>query len=140
MREQQPYVDEYGMRIPDVFDDFNGVRGIDRYRAVLAHMAAHQRWTKKVIADNFSPQQRIAIERLEDSRVEYLAMQQYQGLRRIFMALHPRPEEGACNPAKESCLRHRLAMLSYAILNPAHGYQNATINEFAAKFCHCWRG
>ena len=134
MREQQPYVDEYGMRIPDVFDDFNGVRGIDRYRAVLAHMAAHQRWTSKVIADNFSPQQRIAIERLEDSRVEYLAMQQYQGLRRIFIALHPRPEEGACNPAKESCLRHRLAMLSYAILNPEHGYQNATINEFAAQF------
>ena len=41
MHEQQPYFDEYGMRIPDVFDDFNGVRGIDRYRAVLAHMAAH---------------------------------------------------------------------------------------------------
>ena len=134
MREQQPYVDDYGMRIPDVFDDFNGVRGIDRYRAVLAHMAAHQRWTRKVIADNFSPQQRIAIERLEDSRVEYLAMQQYQGLRRIFIALHPRPEEGACNPAKESCLRHRLAMLSYAILNPEHGYQNATINEYVAQF------
>ncbi|MEN9433669.1 MAG: hypothetical protein RLZZ422_1258 [Pseudomonadota bacterium] len=134
MREQQPYFDEYGMRIPDVFNDFNGIKGIDRYRAVLAHMAAHQRWTSKVIADNFSPQQRIAIERLEDSRVEYLAMQQYQGLRRIFIALHPRPEEDACNPTAESCLRHRLAMLSYAILNPEHGYQNATVNEFAAKF------
>ncbi len=133
-REQQPYVDDYGMRIPDVFEDVNRVRGIDRYRAVLAHMAAHQRWSSKIIADNFSPQQRIAIERLEDSRVEYLAMQQYQGLRRIFMALHPRPEEGACNPANESCLRHRLAMLSYAILNPEHGYQNATINDYAAQF------
>lgn len=134
LREQQPYFDEYGMRIPDVFDDFNGVRGIDRYRAVLAHMAAHQRWSSKVIADNFSPQQRMAIERLEDSRVEYLAMQEYQGLRRIFTALHPRPEEFACHSPTESCLRHRLAMLSYAILNPAHTYQNPVVNAFAEQF------
>lgn len=134
MREQQPYFDEYGMRIPDVFDDAHGVTGIDRYRAVLAHMAAHQRWTHKVVADNFSPQQRIAIERLEDSRVEYLAMQEYPGLRRIFTALHPTPVEDECDSKTESCFRHRLAMLSWAILNPAHGYQNAKINEFAGKF------
>ena len=134
LREQQPYFDDYGMRVPDVFDDAQGVTGLDRYRAILAHMAAHQRWSGKVIADNFSPQQRMAIERLEDSRVEYLAMQEYAGLRRIFSALHPKPDEQACNPPNESCLRHRLAMLSYAILNPEHGYQNAAVKEFAAKF------
>lgn len=134
LREQQPYFDEQGMRVPDVFEDANDVTGLDRYRAVLAHMAAHQRWSGKVVADNFSPQQRMAIERLEDSRVEYLAMQEYGGLRRIFTALHPRPEEFACNSQTESCLRHRLAMLSYAILNPQHGYENAVIRDFAAQF------
>lgn len=134
LHEQQPYFDEYGMRVPDVFVDAQGVSGLDRYRAVLAHMAAHQRWSGKVIADNFSPQQRMAIERLEDSRVEWLAMQEYAGLRGIFTALHPRPDESACNPHTESCLRHRLAMLSYAILNPEHNYQNATVNQFAAQF------
>ncbi|QTR46967.1 VWA domain-containing protein [Thiothrix litoralis] len=134
MRQQQPYFDDFGIRIPDVFDDAQGVSGIDRYRAVLAHMAAHQRWTKKVVADNFSPQQRMAIERLEDSRVEYLAMQEYPGLRRLFMALHPIPQEDECNTQTESCFRHRLAMFSWALLNPAHGYQNVQINEFAGKF------
>lgn len=134
LREQQPYVDKYGMRIPDVFDELNGVTGLDRYRAVVAHMAAHQRWSSTVIADNFSPQQRMAIERLEDSRVEYLAIQEYQGLRRIFTALHPRPEEFACDSQTQSCLRHRLAMLSYAILNPAHAYQNTVINKFVEQF------
>ncbi|MEB4590320.1 VWA domain-containing protein [Candidatus Thiothrix sp. Deng01] len=134
LRAQQPYFDEYGMRIPDVFDDANGISGLDRYRAVLAHMAAHRRWSGKVIVDNFSPQQRIAIERFEDSRVEWLAMQEYPGLRRIFMALHPVPEEGECNVQTESCLRHRLAMLSYAILNPQHGYQHPQVNEFAQRF------
>lgn len=39
-------------------------------------------------------------------------MQQYQGLRRIFMALRSSPEEGAYNSAKKFCLRHRLAMLT----------------------------
>lgn len=134
LRAQQPYFDEYGMRIPDVFDDFNGISGLDRYRAVLAHMAAHRRWSGQVIVDNFSPQQRIAIERFEDSRVEWLAMQEYPGLRRIFMALHPVPEEGECNVQTESCLRHRLAMLSYAILNPQHDYQHPQVNEFAQRF------
>lgn len=134
LRAQQPYFDEYGMRIPDVFDDANGISGLDRYRAVLAHMAAHRRWSGKVIVDNFSPQQRIAIERFEDSRVEWLAMQEYPGLRRIFMALHPVPAEGECNVQTESCLRHRLAMLSYAILNPQHGYQHPQVNEFSQRF------
>ncbi|MFN3786351.1 MAG: nitric oxide reductase activation protein NorD, partial [Thiothrix sp.] len=134
VRAQQPYFDEFGMRVPDVFDDAHGVTGLERYRAVLAHMAAHQRWSGKVIADNFSPQQRMAIERLEDSRVEYLAMQEYPGLRRIFTALHPVPLEDECDAKTESCFRHRLAMLSWAILNPAHGYQNAHVNECARKF------
>ena len=131
---QQTYFDDFGMRIPDIFDDYQGIRGIDRYRAVLAHMAAHKRWSAKVVVDNFSPPQRLAIECLEDSRVEWLAMQRYPGLRRIFTALHPIPLENACNPHTESCLRHRLAMLSWAILNPAHAYQQVTVNDFATRF------
>ena len=134
MRQQQPYFDDFGIRIPDVFDDAQGVTGLDRYRAVLAHMAAHQRWTHKIVADNLSPQQRMAIERLEDSRVEYLAMQEYPGLRRIFTALHPVPLEDECHEQTESCFRHRLAMLSWALLNPNHGYQHPQINEFVGKF------
>ena len=131
---QQAYFDDFGMHIPDIFDDYQGIRGIDRYRAVLAHMAAHKRWSAKVVVDNFSPPQRLAIECLEDSRVEWLAMQRYPGLRRIFTALHPIPLENACNPHTESCLRHRLAMLSWAILNPAHAYQQVTVNDFATRF------
>lgn len=131
---QQTYFDDFGMRIPDVFDDYQGIRGIDRYRAILAHMAAHKCWSTQVVVDNFSPPQRLAIECLEDSRVEWLAMQRYPGLRRIFTALHPIPLEPECNPDTESCLRHRLAMLSWAILNPAHAYQQGTVNDFATRF------
>jgi len=134
LRKPLPYYDALGMRVPDVYDDIDGVPGIDRYRALLAHMAAHQRWTTAIIADNYSPFQRIAIELLEDSRVEYLAIQEYPGLAGLFLALHPQPVEGACNPEEESCIRHRLAMLSYAILNPDHPYRNEDILEFVARF------
>ena len=145
LRKPMPYYDAYGIRVPDALDDLrpdgaagNGistVRGIDRYRAILAHIAAHRRWTQPIIADNFSPYQRVAIEHLEDSRVEYLAMREYPGLRHIWQALHPWPREAACDPENESCIRHRLAMLSCAILRPdTHGYQNDQVCEFATRF------
>ena len=133
LRQPIPYYDKLGMRIPDVFDDIDSktgqgtIKGIDRYRAVLAHMVAHRRWSSSIIADNFSPFQRISIEILEDSRVEYLAIQEYPGLRKLWLSLHPVPVEGECNEKGVSCIRHRLAMLSYAILNENHGYKDKDI-------------
>jgi hypothetical protein len=134
LRKPIPYYDAYGIRIPDVYDDYESVRGIDRYRAALAHIAAHRRWTQAIIADNFSPFQRMAIEILEDSRVEYLAMQRYPGLRKIFLALHPAPGEDDCDSQQESCIRHRLTMLSRAILDSTHSYQNTYIKDFSTRF------
>ena len=134
LRKPIPYYDKLGIRVPDVFDDHNGISGIDRYRAILAHIIAHRRWTTPVFADNLSPFQRMAVEFLEDSRVEALAMREYPGLRRIFLALHPQPAEDACDPEKVSAVRHRLAMLSRAILDPEHGYQNPHIIEFTRLF------
>ncbi len=134
LRKPVPYYDKLGIRLPDVHDDFNGIAGIDRYRATLAHMMGHKRWTTAIFADNFSPFQRMAVEFFEDARVEYLAIQHYPGLRRIFIALHPKPVEGACDPVTTSCLRFRLAMLSYALLDPEHGYQDAHLNDFVARF------
>lgn len=134
-KTQKPYYDDMGTRIPDVLDDTeNGISGIDRYRAILAHTAAHRLWSSKIIVDNFSPFQRLAIERLEDCRVDRLAMRRFPGLKRIFLALHPQPVEGACDEKTESCIRHRLAMLSYACMNPDHTYQNPDIIEFSNRF------
>ncbi len=134
LRKPIPYFDQLGIRLPDVYDDARGVSGIDRYRAVLAHIAAHRRWTTPIFADNYSPFQRMAIEIFEDSRVEYLAMQEYPGLRQLFLALHPKPAEHACDPETESAVRHRLAMMSHALLDDQHGYQNQHIMDFVRRF------
>ncbi|MGV0949847.1 MAG: nitric oxide reductase activation protein NorD [Azonexus sp.] len=134
LRKPIPYYDKLGMRVPDVFDDANGVAGLDRYRAVLAHMVGHRRWSKPQIADNWSPFQRMAVEFFEDCRVETLLMREYPGLRRIFLALHPKPVENACDPEITSCLRHRLAMLSRALLDPAHGYADQDLLDYVRRF------
>ncbi len=134
IRQPIPYYDKLGIRLPDVYDDAKGVTGLDRYRATLSHIVGHRRWTTVTFADNFSPFQRMAMEFLEDSRVEYLVMREYPGLRRIFMALHPVPAEDACDPERESGVRHRLTMLSRAILDPRHPYKNPHIIEFVRQF------
>jgi hypothetical protein len=134
LRKPMPYFDALGIRVPDVYDDLGGVSGIDRYRALLAHVAAHQRWTTPVVADNYSPFQRVAIETFEDARVDRLAIRQYPGLRTTLLKLHPAPGEEDCDPEVESCIRHRLTMFSYAALNPDHGYANPDLLEFLQRF------
>jgi hypothetical protein len=134
LRKPVPYYDKLGMRVPDVFDSSNGISGIDRYRAVLAHMVGHRRWTTPIVADNYSPFQRMAVEFFEDCRIETLLIREYPGLRRIFLALHPQPGENDCDPETMSCLRHRLAMMSRALLDAEHTYQNPQIRDFAARF------
>ncbi|TXT22529.1 MAG: cbbO2 [Gallionellaceae bacterium] len=109
------------------------IPGINRYRALLAHVHAHRLWTTPLQADNLSPFQRLAIEIFEDARVEYLAMSVYPGLRALWAALHPAPVEGSC-PEGWSGLRHRLFTLSRALLDPQHGYSHPAILKYAALF------
>ncbi len=134
LRRPVPYYDKLGMRIPDVYEDAGEISGLDRYRATLAHMVGHRRWTEAQIADNWSPFQRMAVEFFEDCRIETLLCREYPGLRRTLLALHPRPVEGACDEETTSCLRHRMAMLSRALLDPEHGYRDADLLDYVARF------
>jgi nitric oxide reductase NorD protein len=120
--------------LPDVYDTLHGVSGLDRYRVALAHLAGHRRWSQQLVADNLSPLQRLTVECLEDARIDHLLLRRYPGLRPLLLALHPRPLEGACDPTVVSCLRHRLAMLSLALLDPSHGYTDAALNDCVAAF------
>jgi hypothetical protein len=133
-RQPMPYFDAYGMRLPDVYDERAGITGMDRYRAALAHMAAHRRWSTPIFGDNFSPAQRMAIECFEDARMDLLTMREYPGMRRIFSALHPTPVDGDCNPATHSCLRHRLALLSRALLDPPKRFENPKLADWVQRF------
>ena len=134
LRKPVPYYDKLGMRVPDVYDDAGAINGLDRYRATLAHMVGHRRWTTAQVADNWSPFQRMAVEFFEDCRIETLLIREYPGLRKLFLALHPKPLENACDPQTTSCLRHRMTMLSRALLDPDHGYVDADLLVFTERF------
>jgi nitric oxide reductase NorD protein len=132
-RKPRPYLDSLGIHIPDVYEDLGPIKGIDRYRATIAHMLAHKAWTKPWLADNLSAFQHICVETFEDARVEHLAMQKFPGLRQLWLSMHPMPKPGAC-PEGWASIRHRLAMLSYALLNPGHQYTDEAVLTFAKKF------
>jgi len=135
IRKPIPYLNKQGIHLPDVYDDLpNGVRGIDRYRALLAHLSAHQRWTRAIVADNLSPFQRMSIEVFEDARVEYLTMQEYPGMRQLWCKLHSTPAEHIEIEEGVSYIRHRLAMLSRALLDPQHPYKNPAILKYVTRF------
>ena len=53
--------------------------------------------------------------------------------------LHPAPAEDACDPQRESCLRHRLVCLSRALLDAAHPYRDPVLLEFRARFLELLR-
>jgi nitric oxide reductase NorD protein len=134
LRQPLPYYDQLGMRIPDVLSDFSGISGVDRYRATLAHMVGHRRWSTPQVADNWSPFQRMAVEFFEDCRIDTLLIREYPGLRRILLTLHPQPAADACDPQTSSCLRHRLAMLSRACLDAGHAYSDPVLDDFVGQF------
>ena len=133
LRKPVPYHDDLGIHLPDLYEDFNEVKGMDRYRALVAHLCAHLKWTRPVMADNLSPFQRLAAEIFEDSRVEYLAAKEYPGISKNWKKLHPVPVEGSC-PEGWSEIRHRLFTLSRAILDQDHGYSNPAILKYATQF------
>jgi hypothetical protein len=146
-----PYAQPDGFRLPEVLDDWHGsqpasgrptrgvpqparVSGLERYRIMLAHLAAHRRWSRPQVADNLSPLQRLAVECFEDCRIDHLVLRCYPGLRHALLALHPAPAEDACDPQREACLRHRLVCLSRALLDAAHPYRDPALLEFRGRF------
>jgi nitric oxide reductase NorD protein len=117
-----------GFRLPEVQEN------IGQYRAMIAHLAAHRRWSLTLVADNLSPMQRLAVECFEDCRVDHLALRRLPGMRATLLALHPMPAEDACDPRRESCLRHRVVCLSRALIDDGHPYRDPVLLEFRERF------
>jgi uncharacterized protein YegL len=131
-----PWMTADGLCLPDVYDTYNSTSGLDRYRAALAHLAAHRCWSQPLVADNLSPLQRLTVECLEDGRIDHLLLRRFPGLLPTLLALHPVPVAltAADTLAHTSYLRQRLAMLSRALLDPSHGYTDAALLDCVGSF------
>ncbi|MFK5968608.1 MAG: VWA domain-containing protein [Candidatus Marithrix sp.] len=133
IRKPLPHLDKLGFHLPDVYDDLAGVSGIERYRAMVAHMVAHKLWSQPFLADNFSSFQHLTIETFEDARVEGILLNSYPGLRKLWLNLHPIPKANECTE-EYACIRHELAMLSRALLDENHPYTNPSLLDFVEQF------
>ncbi len=129
-----PYLEEDLIAVPDVYEELNGISGINRYRTMLAHLMAHRKWSTKLMADNYAPQMQLIISAFEDARVDRLAMRLYPGLRKYFLALHTYPEKGACDGLHVSTIRYRATRLSRALVDEEFNPENQLISQFRDEF------
>ena len=134
IRAPLPYLEEDLIAVPDVYEELNGISGINRYRTMLAHLMAHRKWSSKLMADNYAPQMQLIISAFEDARVDRLAMRQYPGLKKYFFALHTYPEKGACDTMKVSTIRYRATRLSRALIDKNFNPEDELIQQFRKKF------
>ena len=95
----KPYI-EYGvMHIPDAYDDYKHasgriVPGINCYRAVCAHAAAHiMETTSAFKGDQLNPLQVACVSLIEDLRVELNTIKKFPGMKKLWIALHPEDED-----------------------------------------------
>ncbi len=137
IRKPQPYLGDEIIALPDVLEDKNSISGLNRYRAILAHLMAHKKWSTRLMADNYAPQLQLMVSAFEDARVDTLAMRKYPGLKNYFLALHPYPKKGACDKSQMSCLRYRATRLSRALIDPQFDADDDLIKEMCKKFHHC---
>jgi len=85
----KPYIEGYLLHIPDAYDDFEGISGVELYRAAAAHSAAHLVETKAPIsAESLNPLQMAVIAVIEDARIETLSFRRFPGLRQLWAKFH----------------------------------------------------
>ncbi|WP_294945291.1 VWA domain-containing protein [Sulfurivirga sp.] len=88
----RPYITERVMHVPDAVDDIGEVSGLDVYRGMAAHMAAHMMYTSgpQEGASALTPAQKWFIAFAEDARVEWCALRDFPGLCAIWGGMMPR--------------------------------------------------
>jgi len=134
-RGLKPFIEDFQIHVPDAYDTFRGIDGIELYRAAVAHAAAHLVYTRDPIsAEQLSQAQMRCIELFEDARIEYLAYQEFPGLRKLwlsFFTAEPGREDEQSKPHETMDLMLRTTR---AIMDPDYRDEMSLVNETAAAF------
>jgi len=84
----RPYIEAHIVHMPDAVDAVGGLSGLELYRATAAHMAAHIVYTdSRISAEQLSPAQMFFIGFLEDARIEFKAIREFPGLKKLWRSL-----------------------------------------------------
>jgi len=131
----KPFVEDFQIHLPDAFDAYRGISGMETYRAAAAHCAAHMVYTTAPLsAEQLTPAQMKLIELFEDARVEHLAIRDFPGLRKLWLSfftapLTPNDAYLDLHPIMDLMMRQ-----AQALLDPDYRDELALINETAEAF------
>ena len=127
----KPYIEHRVLHLPDAVDDVAGVKGLEVYRATAAHLAAHMCYTDRAIsAEQLSQAQMFFIGHLEDARIEYNAVQNFPGLKKLWKVLLEAEYEGKLEHPTVAILE-RLALM---LLDHSVRSKDEELNAFADRF------
>jgi hypothetical protein len=110
----------------------NRIPGLELYRATAAHMASHMAYsTAPISAEQLSPAQMFFIGFMEDARVEYKAMNDFPGLKKLWRALLEISDQDE-QPEHQTLLV--LEHLALMLMDPSVTSNDDALNTFAASF------
>jgi nitric oxide reductase NorD protein len=127
----RPYIDHHVLHLPDALDDLGPVKGLELYRAMTGHLAAHIQYTRsRISAEALSPAQMFFIGLVEDARVEYKAAQEFPGLGKLWKSIHELPREAESKHPTMGLLEK----YARALLDPGYATGDAELDTLAQKF------
>lgn len=126
----KPYIEDFQIHLPDAFDSLGGLDGIEIYRASAAHGAAHLVYTEKPInAEAISAAQMECINLFEDARVEYLAIKEFPGLKKLWSKFYQVDQAADLHETVSYMMR-----LSRALLDENYSDESSFIDQTAKAY------
>lgn len=137
----RPFIEHRVLHLPDALDDYGSVAGLEVYRATSAHMAAHMAYaTAPISAEGLSPAQMFFIGMVEDARIEYKAIKEFPGLKKLWFSIMNESEsneDGLSNKKVEHptmlIMEHFAKMLLESSIKSDDAELNAIAEEFHNK-------
>ncbi len=127
----RPFIEHRILHLPDALDDIGEVSGLEVYRATAAHMAAHMMYSSAPIsAEELSPAQMFFIGLVEDARVEYKAICEFPGLKRLWISLIETPQE----EASEHPTMAKLERVALMLLDDTVTIEDSELAAFVQRF------
>ena len=128
----KPYLEHRILHLPDAVDGIpDVVSGLELYRAMAAHMAAHLIYTRtRLSAEQLTPAQLFFIGLAEDARIEYKAIQDFPGLKPLWLSLLTIHHDKA--PAHPTLAA--LEQFALMLLDNTKRSDDVLLNELAEKF------
>lgn len=131
----RPYIEGFQVHLPDAFDSFHGINGIEVYRAAAAHCAAHMVYTTDpVSAEQLSQAQMQFIGLFEDARVEYLAIKDFPGLKKLWLSFFTSMPTTDDDPVDVHEVMDLMMRMAQALLDESYVDEADFINSMAADF------